>query len=301
MLHLSASFPFFPSAGIMPTYSFSGWVPARSSDFSKKDKPHMPSLKQISAILIVGTLISAPAFAADKAFVTVNGKVISQSVADLFINEQTAQGTQDTPELRGAIKDELIRRELIAGEARKQGLDKKPEIRAQLESAQQMVLMRAYLTRFIQSNPPTDAQINEVYESFKKRLGDTEYHVRHILVETEDAAKAIITKLDKGEKFADLAKDSKDPGSKDNGGDLGWMAPSAFVQPFAEALVKLNKGAYSKEPVQSQYGYHVILQEDSRALTPPSLENVKEQILQNLNQQKVETLLQELRSKAKIK
>jgi peptidyl-prolyl cis-trans isomerase C len=261
----------------------------------------MPNLKKISAVLIASALISAPAFAADKTFVTVNGKAIPQSVADLFINEQTAQGAQDTPELRAAIKDELIRRELIASEARKQGLDKKPEVQAQLESAQQMVLMRVYLTGFIQSNPPTDAQINEVYDSFKKRLGNTEYHARHILVETEEAAKAIIAKLEKGEKFADLAKDSKDPGSKDNGGDLGWMAPTAFVQPFAEALVKLEKGQHSKEPVQSQYGYHVILQEDSRALTPPPLENVKGEIVQNLNQQKVEALLQELRGKARIK
>ncbi|MDR1890270.1 MAG: peptidylprolyl isomerase [Zoogloeaceae bacterium] len=261
----------------------------------------MPSLKKLSTVLIASALISAPAFAADKPFVTVNGKAISQTVANLFIAEQTSQGAPDTPELREAIKNELVRRELIAGAARKQGLDKKPEIKAQLESAQQMVLMRAYYANYLQANPATDAEINELYESFKTRLGNTEYHVRHILVATEDEARALIDKLDKGGKFEDLARDSQDPGSKDEGGDLGWMAPSAFVQPFAEALVKLDKGTYSKEPVQSQYGYHVIRVEDSRALTPPPLEDVKGQIVQSLNQQKVEKLLQDLRSKATIK
>ncbi|GHT89989.1 peptidylprolyl isomerase [Betaproteobacteria bacterium] len=261
----------------------------------------MSSLKKISAALIASALISAPAFAADPVFVTVNGKAISQTTANLFIKEQTAQGAQDTPELRAAIKDELIRRELIVSEARKTGLDKKPEIKAQLESAQQIVLMRAYFGAYLQKNPATDAEINEVYNSFKTRLGDTEYHVRHILVATEDEAKAIITKLDNGGKFEELAKDSQDPGSSENGGDLGWMAPSAFVAPFAEALTKQGKGTYTKEPVQSQYGYHVILVEDSRALTPPPLEDVKNQIVQSLEQQKVEKLLTDLRSKAKIK
>lgn len=261
----------------------------------------MPSLKKLSAVLIASALISAPAFAADETFVTVNGKAISQTVADLFIKEQTAQGAEDTAELRNAIKEELIRRELVSNEARKLGLDKKPEVKAQLDSARQLVLWRVYLSNYLQNHPATDAEINEVYDSFKARLGNTEYHVRHILVATEDEARDIIAKLDKGEKFEELAKVSQDPGSNENGGDLGWMAPSAFVQPFAEALVQLGKGAYSKEPVQSQYGYHVIQVEDSRALTPPALEEVKAQIVQSLSQQKVEKLLQDLRSKAKIK
>jgi peptidyl-prolyl cis-trans isomerase C len=281
--------------------SVPGWLASPFFyNFSKKDDLHMPSLKKLSAVLIASALISAPAFA-DKTFVTVNGKAISQTTADLFIKEQTAQGAQDTPELRDAIKEELIRRELVSSAARKQGLDKKPEVKAQLDSAQQLVLWRVYLSNYLQSNPATDAEINEVYDSFKTRLGDTEFHVRHILVATEDEAKALIAKLDKGGKFEELAKDSQDPGSNENGGDLGWMAPSAFVQPFAEALVKLDKGAYSKEPVQSQYGYHVIQVEDSRALTPPSLDDVKDQIVQSLSQQKVEKLLQDLRSKATVK
>jgi peptidyl-prolyl cis-trans isomerase C len=289
------------SCRIVYTIAVPGWLANPFFyHFSKKDDSHMPNLKKLSAVLIASALISAPAFAADPVFVTVNGRAISQTTADLFIKEQVAQGASDTPELREAIKEELVRRELIASAARAQGLDKKSEVQAQLESAQQMVLMRAYFSDYLQANPATDAEINEVYASFKDRLGNTEYHVRHILVNTEDAAKAIIAKLNKGEKFDNLAKESLDPGSNAKGGDLGWMAPSAFVQPFAEALVKLDKGAYSKTPVQTQYGYHVILVEDHRALTPPSLDDVKGQIIQNLNQKKVEQLLDELRAKATI-
>lgn len=257
----------------------------------------MTILKKLAVALTVGTLFSLPAFAAEKAFVTVNGRAVPQYVADAFIEDQQAP---DSEEFRNAVREEFIRRELIIGEVRKKGLDKKREIMGQLENARQMVLVRAYLTDYLRANPVTEAQINEAYKTFTQRLGDTEYKTRHILVESEADAKDLIAKLDKGGKFETLAKNSKDPGSSENGGDLGWMSPSAFVAPFAEALAKLKKGEYSKEPVQSQFGYHIILAEDTRVLTPPALEQVKPQITQTLTQQKVEELLKELRSKAKI-
>ncbi|MDR1349989.1 MAG: peptidylprolyl isomerase [Zoogloeaceae bacterium] len=258
----------------------------------------MTTLKKLAAALTISALCSIPAFAAEKAFVTVNGRAVPQYVADAFIEDQ--QGAPDSDEFRNAVREEFIRRELIIGEARKKGLDKKKQVMGQLENARQMVLVRAYLTDYLEANPVTEAQINEAYVTFTQRLGDTEYKTRHILVENEAEARELVAKLDKGEKFEDLAKDSKDPGSKENGGDLGWMSPSAFVAPFAEALGKLKKGEYSKEPVQSQFGYHIILVEDTRALTPPALEQIKPQITQSLTQQKVETLINTLRSKAKI-
>jgi peptidyl-prolyl cis-trans isomerase C len=260
----------------------------------------MTTLKKLAAALTLGALFSFPAFAAEKAFVTVNGRAVPQYVVDAFIEEQQAQGAPVSDEFRNAVREEFIRRELIIGEALKKGLDKKKQIMGQVENARQMVLVRAYLTDYLAANPVTEAQINEAYAAFKQRLGGTEYKTRHILVESEDAARALIARLGKGDKFTELAKDSQDPGSKENGGDLGWMSPSAFVAPFAEALSKLKKGEYSKDPVQSQFGYHVILVEDTRALTPPELQQVKPQITQNLTQQKVEDLLKSLRSKAKI-
>ncbi|MDR2365601.1 MAG: peptidylprolyl isomerase [Zoogloeaceae bacterium] len=261
----------------------------------------MTTLKKLTVALTIGALFSLPAFAApEKPFVTVNGRAVPQYVADAFIDDQQSQGAQVSDEFRNAVREEFIRRELIIGEARKKGLDKQKTVMGQLENARQMVLVRAYLTEYIKENPVTEAQINEAYETLKQRLGDTEYKTRHILVENEAEARELVAKLDKGEKFAELAKNSKDPGSKENGGDLGWMSPSAFVAPFAEALAKLKKGEYSKDPVQSQFGYHVILVEDTRALTPPALEQIRPQITQGLTQQKVEDLLKSLRSKAKI-
>ncbi|MGB4467745.1 MAG: peptidylprolyl isomerase [Azovibrio sp.] len=260
----------------------------------------MLKLTKLSLALVAGALISAPTLAQSKVFATVNGQAIPQYVADAFINEQKAQGTKDDPQFRTAVKEELVRRELLVNEARKKGLDKKADIMGQMEIARQAILIRAFIADYIKNNPVSDAQLKKDYETFKSQLGNTEYKARHILVEKEDDAKAIIAKLEKGEKFADLAKQSKDPGSKDKGGELGWSIPNSFVKPFADALVKLEKGKYSKEPVKSDFGYHVILLEDTRNLTPPTFEQLKPQLTQRANQQKVEQLIEELRSKARI-
>lgn len=260
----------------------------------------MLKLTKLSLALVAGALISAPALAQSKTFATVNGQAIPQYVADAFVNEQKAQGAKDDPEFRNAVKEELVRRELLVTEAKKKGLDKKSEIMGQMEIAKQAILIRAFIADYIKANPVSDAQLKKDYDAFKAQLGSTEYKARHILVEKEDEAKAIIAKLDKGDKFADLAKQSKDPGSKDKGGELGWSIPGAFVKPFADAMVKLEKGKYSKEPVKSDFGYHVILLEDSRNLTPPPFEQLKPQLTQRANQQKIEQLIEELRGKAKV-
>lgn len=250
---------------------------------------------------------AAPAFAQKKdakpefaPFVTVNGKAIPKVRADTLIAGQMAQGQPDSPELRKAVAEELVRREILTQESMKKGFDKKPEVLAQMELARQGVLIGAYLNDYVRSNPVTEDQIKKEYESIKAKLGSTEYKARHILVDKEDEAKALIDKLKKGEKIDDLAKTSKDPGSKDRGGDLGWANPASFVPPFAAAMVKLGKGKFTEVPVKSDFGWHVIQLEDTRELKLPTLDEAKGQISQQLQQRVVQAHIEDLRSKAKV-
>ncbi len=262
----------------------------------------MHKISRLAALLAAGAIISAPAVAAkgDASVATVNGQAIPQYVYDAFVAEQKAQGAPDSAEFKAAVKEGLIRRELLTQEAKKKGLDKKPEIQGQVELAKQAVLIGAAITDYVKAHPVGDDKLKKEYEAIKVQMGNTEYKTRHVLVEKEDDAKAIIAKLDKGEKIADLAKQSKDPGSKDNGGDLGWSAPGAYVKPFGDALLKLKKGEYTKQPVKTDSGYHVIMLEDTKALTHPPFEQIKPQLQQRANQQLVEEYIKDLRAKAKV-
>jgi peptidyl-prolyl cis-trans isomerase C len=251
------------------------------------------------ALSLLAAFVAIPAFAQTVA--TVNGTAIPQARADVMIAEQKTQGAPDSDQLRNAVKEELVRREVLAQEARKKGMEKSGSVTAQIELARQAVLIRAYLQDYVKAHPVTEADVKAEYEKIKTQLGDKEYKARHILVEKEEEAKAIIARLDKGEKFDELAKQSKDPGSKDKGGDLGWANPAGFVKPFSEALVKLEKGKYSATPVKTEFGYHVIKVEDSRALKAPTYDEVKPQLKQRLEQQSVERHIAELRSKAAVK
>ena len=264
----------------------------------------MQNLSKLATALLFSALLSVPAIAAEKAkgnaFATVNGVAIPQSTADAFIAEQKAQGAQDSAELKNAVKEELVRRELLTQEAKKKGLDKRPAIAAQAELARQAIYIRAYIQDFVKANPISEAQLKSDYETIKTQLGGTEYKTRHILVEKEDDAKAIIVNLKKGAKFDELAKQSKDPGSKENGGDLGWSSSASYVKPFAEALAKLEKGKYTEAPVKTDFGYHVIMLEDSRPLSPPVFDTIKPQLAQRAQQVQIEKLVNDLRTKAKV-
>jgi len=266
----------------------------------------MLKLSKLAATLVAGALISLPALAQDKApakagtVATVNGTAISQSLFDAFYNEQKGQGVPDSPELKKAVREELIRRELLWQEAKKSGVDKQPGIAAQMELARQAVLIRPFIQDYVKKNPISDAKLKAEYDAMKAKMGGTEYKARHILVENEDQAKAIIDNLKKGAKFDELAKQSKDPGSKDNGGDLGWAAAGIYVPPFAEALTKLAKGKYSEAPVKTDFGWHVILLDDTRPLEAPAFEQIKPQLAQRANQQLIEKLIVDLQAKAKI-
>lgn len=252
------------------------------------------------------SLSAAPAFAQkkDKAesstFATVNGKAIPKIRADALIAGQAAQGQPDSPELRKAVTEELVRREILTQESVKKGFDKKPEVQGQVELARQGVLIGAYLNDYVRNHPITEDQIKKEYEVIKGKLGNKEYKARHILVEKEDEAKAIIEKLKKGARIEDLAKDSKDPGSKERGGDLGWANPASFVPPFSAAMTKLEKGKFTEVPVKSDFGWHVILLEDTRELKLPTMDEAKAQISQQLQQRMVQKHIEELRAKAKV-
>ncbi len=264
----------------------------------------MIKLSRLAALLVAGTIVSAPTFAADKggasAVATVNGQPISKNVYDTILAEQKAQGAPDSPELQNAIKERLIAASLLAQEAKKKGYDKKPDVQARMDLAKEGVLINAYITDYMRANPVSEDRLKKDYEAFKASLGSTEYKARHILVSTEEEAKAIIAKLEKGDKFADLAKQSKDPGSKDNGGELGWSTPTSYVKPFSDALTKLKKGEYTKTPVKTDFGYHVIQLDDTRPTNPPPYEQLKPQLQQRASQQQVELMVKKLRESAKV-
>ena len=231
---------------------------------------------------------------------TVNGVAIPKARVDVVVKAQQARGIPDSEAMRNEIKEQLIIREIVAQEAAKKGLAKNTDVAAQLELSRQEVLWGAYIAEFIKNTPISDAQINAEYERVKAQRGDKEYKVRHILVEKEDEAKQVVAELKKGKKFEELAKQSKDPGSKDRGGDLDWNAPAGYVKPFADAMVKLTKGKYTEVPVQTQFGWHVILLEDVRDTKFPTLEEAKPQIAQALQQQQFTKVVQDLRAKAKV-
>jgi len=255
-------------------------------------------------IALVALTASVFALAADKAvetsIATVNGKAISKSRADAMVAVQVAQGRPDSEQVRNAARDELVNRAILEQEATNQGFAKKPEVRDQMELARQGVLINAYMHDYVRNHPISEGTLKKEYEMLKSQIGDKEYKARHILVDDEDAAKGIIAQLKKGEKFEALAKQSKDAGSKDHGGDLGWAVPAKFVGPFSAAMVKLEKGKYTESPVKTTFGYHVILLDDVRATTTPPFEAAKPQLLKRLEAQLVATHVAELRGKAKV-
>jgi len=233
---------------------------------------------------------------------TVNGTPIAKKQLDQIMQQQAAQGMPDNPETRKMVIDNLAMQIIVAQEAEKKGLDKAPEVKEQLEMAHMSILANSFVKDYMKTATVTDEALKAEYDKFKASQGGNEYKARHILVATEAEAKDIIAKITKDPKaFDGLAKSkSKDPGSKDKGGDLGWFNPHNMVPEFGNAVAKLEKGKFTTEPVKSQFGYHVIMLEDSRPLTVPSLEEVKAGMTQQLQQQNLKKLLDDMKAKAKI-
>jgi peptidyl-prolyl cis-trans isomerase C len=256
--------------------------------------------QKFAALAILAALAINPAFAEDKSAAMVNGVSIPQARVDMRVKAATSQGQPDSPELRKAIREDMINLEVMTQEAAKLGLNKNDEVAQQLELAKQQVLVSAFVQDYVKNHPISDDQLKQEYDKLKSKLGDKEYNARHILVETEAEAKDIIAQLGKKAKFEKLAEKSKDAGSAERGGSLGWAVPNNFVPPFANALLGLKKGEYTKEPVQSQFGWHVVKLDDIRDLKVPPFEELKPQLQQRLQQQSIQKAITDLRAKAKI-
>lgn len=255
---------------------------------------HRPTV--FSLMLAMTTALAAPAALAQVA--KVNGVTIPQARADFLLREAMAQGRPDSPELREAVKQRLIESEVVAQEAVRLGLNKNAGVTAQLDLARQNVLVGAYVSEMARRNVPSDDSLKAAHERLKSHPAASEYKPAHILVTTEKEAREVIAQLKNGGNFGKLAADkSRDDGSKSQGGDLGWSAPGKFVRPFAEAMVKLKKDQFTEQPVQSQFGWHVIRMNDLR---PLSFEALKPQLQQLVQRENVQKAITDLRTKAKV-
>ncbi|MBL8386213.1 MAG: peptidylprolyl isomerase [Burkholderiales bacterium] len=230
----------------------------------------------------------------------VNGAPIPESRLVQMLRQSQAGGQADTPELRRQLRDRLIAQELAAQAAVAAGLDKHPEVLAQIEFSQRDTLANAYVLSVLNRNPLTEAAVRAEYDKLVAQSGRNEYKARHVLVGTEDEAKKIIAELGRGASFDTLAAQSKDAGSAQNGGDLGWAPAEQYVQPFADALVKLGKGQTTQAPVQTQFGWHVIRLDDTRERPVPTFDQVRGQVAQQMQRAQIQAIVRELLGKAKV-
>ncbi len=247
----------------------------------------------------LSSLTALPALAQNIAIV--NGKAVPTARVEALAQQVAKSGRPVTPEMQVQLRDEVITREIFIQEAQKLGLDVSEDFRIQMDLARQSLLIRELFSDYQKKNPVSDADVRAEYDKFAAANGGKEYRARHILVEKEADAKAIIASLKKGSKFEEIAKkSSKDPGSGANGGDLDWAPAGSYVKEFSDAMVALEKGKTTEVPVKSQFGYHVIRLEDTREAQLPKFDDVKPQIAQQLTQQKLGKFQEELRAKAKI-
>ena len=253
-------------------------------------------------IVLVAFIVAVALPVSAQNIAVVNGKAIPAAAVEVLVKQAVAQGQTDTPELRQAAKDQVINQFILFQEAEKQGYGKRADVKQQLEQARASIMMRALIMDYFKKNPIKDADVQADYDKFKAQMVDTkEYNARHILVEKEAEAIAIIAKLKAGDKFEELAKQSKDPGSAATGGSLDWAPAANYVKPFSDALTALKKGEFTETPVKTQFGYHVIKLEDVRAAKVPTLEELKPRIVQTLQQKQFLAFQEKLRKKAKIK
>lgn len=259
-----------------------------------------------AAVLAASLTLAAPLVWAQN-IALVNGKAVPKARVDAMIDQIIKQPQQPgqppqvkTPELEQKVKDEIVLREIFLQEAERRGLQTSVDYKTQMELARQSILIRALFMDFEKKSPTAESDIRAEYDKIKAANGDKEYRARHILVEKEDDAKSLIAQIKAGAKFEDLAKkNSKDPGSAENGGDLDWANPGNYVPEFSQALTKLEKGQFTETPVKSQFGFHIIKLEDVRSTQFPGFEEVKAQIAQRQSQTKLAKFRDDLKAKAK--
>lgn len=255
------------------------------------------------AIAILSASASIALADADEVVARVNGVAIRQVQVETATRNLISQGQQDTPDLRARVKDELIARELILQQAGKDGLDKRDEVRDQIELARSNILINTYLQTWAREHPVAEADIRAEYERLAAELGNLEeFQTRHILVKDDKAAKAVLARLKKGEKFDKLAQSvSEDTGTKAKGGELGWVRGDAnLVRPFMDAMTKLKKGETSTEAVKTDFGFHIIRVDDVRKAQPPAYDAVRAELSQFLQRRGMEQMVRDLRGAAKV-
>jgi peptidyl-prolyl cis-trans isomerase C len=236
-----------------------------------------------------------------KVLAEVNGRQITEDTLQRYMKFRGMPKDADPQQQRNKMIEELINRELLYLDAVDKGVDKSPEVQADLENQKTNVIAGAMLKQATAKVSVSDDQLKQAYDDYIKSIpASEEYKARHILLEEEAQAKGVIEELNKGADFIELAKQKSTGPSGPSGGDLGWFQPSQMVEPFAKAVVQLKNGEYSKTPVHTQFGWHVVLRENSRQLDPPSFESLKEQFRMRLMNKHVEQYIGELRDKAKI-
>ena len=238
--------------------------------------------------------------AAGPAVAVVNGEEIGKSEFDLYVENVGRQSKREiSDEEKSQLLDQFISMHLAADAAAKAGIEKQPKVQDQLALARLNVLVDSGLQEWLEKNPVTDAELRPEYDAQVAQM-PKEYHARHILVDDQAKAEAITKELKAGGDFAKSAqKNSKDPSGKD-GGDLGWFTLETMVKPFSDAVAALEPGQMTEQPVQSQFGWHVIKLEESRVTSPPPFEEVKDRVKVLVQRKKLQTYLDDLRKNAKV-
>ena len=250
--------------------------------------------------LAAAAVFALPLAATAQNIAVVNGKAVPKARVDVLIKQAQRAGQQVGPEVQQQARDQVVLREIFAQEAERRGIGASADFRDQLTLARESILIRELFEDFKRKNPVTDAEAKAEYDKFKAQASGTEYKARHILVEKEEDAKKLIAEIKAGAKFEDVAKkNSKDTGSAENGGDLDFAKPDAYVPEFGQAMAKLKKGEMTEAPVKTQFGWHIIKLEDTREAQFPDFEGVKGQIQQRLGQQKMAQFRDEIKAKSK--
>jgi peptidyl-prolyl cis-trans isomerase C len=232
---------------------------------------------------------------------TVNGTTITQNFFDFYVKAIAGKSAGAlTPDQHDQALDNLIRVELVAQQAQKEGVDKTADTEDLLELTRLNVLQQTMSERYLKDKKPTEQELRAEYETQVSNLPKLEYHARHILVATQPFAQKVVERLEKGGKFDDIAKQESMDSSKDNGGDLGWFTPDRMVKPFADAVVSLKPGEYTHTPVQTQYGWHVIQLVETRDLAPPPYDQVKQRLEQVVQAKKFKAYTDDLMHSAKV-
>jgi peptidyl-prolyl cis-trans isomerase C len=266
----------------------------------------IPALVAVAAIGVAACNPKAgqgtPAASTKPPVATVNGKPISAEAFAVWAQAQTNKKVEElTPDQRKQVLEGLENLYISAEEAERQNVGADPEVAARIELDRMNLLAASMFQKYMKEKTASDADLKAEYDRQIAGMPKQEFHASHILVKEEAQAKELIVQLGKGAKFDALAKKhSIDPGSKDHGGDLNWFTPDKMVKPFSEAVAKLAKGEYTKEPVQTQFGWHVIRLDDTRPLTPPPFESVKDRLGQFVQQRQVHEYIDSLRKAAKI-